>query len=418
METTTKDRADVRTKTFRAEVKADVPAAGATTGTFEARVAAFGNVDLQGDRIEPEAFDATLASWSDSGDSIPVIWSHQWDDPMAHIGVVDEASASAEGLEVRGTIDLDTPLGKQVHRLMVDRRVKEFSFAYLPTDAAPDPDDDRVRVLRGLDLIEVGPTLKGANPETVLYGAKSAIASHGSGTSDADWDASAATSRLPNSSAALVAAHAWRDPDGDPDAKSTYKFPHHEVGEDGRVGAANLRGSSSGIGVLNGGRGGAAIPDGDRKGVYDHLARHLRDGDRDVPELRSLDADEDEDEGGAKAQTCPECGAENPDDATECSECGAALPGSGSGSGDEKGWVREDDLGATEVKYGRVLSKANEAKLREAGELISAVLASLRDTGSADDGASDDGKSSSADRSEPRTIDRTDAALRVLELGG
>ena len=139
--TQTKDREDVALKTFRAEVKADAPAPGATTGSFDARVAAFGNVDLQGDRIEPEAFDATLAAWSESGDNVPVIWSHQWDDPMAHVGWVESAAAEDGGLRVKGVIDLSTDLARQVHRLMVDRRVKEFSFAYLPTDAAPDPGD-------------------------------------------------------------------------------------------------------------------------------------------------------------------------------------------------------------------------------------------------------------------------------------
>jgi HK97 family phage prohead protease len=415
MDTTTKNREDVALKTFRAEVKADAPAEGASVGTFDARVAAFGNVDLQGDRIEPEAFDGTLAAWSDSGDRVPVIWSHQWDDPMAHVGWVDEAKAEDGGLRVKGSIDLSTDLARQVHRLMVDRRVKEFSFAYLPTDAAPDPEDANVRVLKALDLIEVGPTLKGANPETVLYGAKKALARHETPTSEEAWDGPANESRLPNSAAALVAAHAWRDPDGDPDAKATYKFVHHQVAEDGRVGSANLTASSTGIGVLNGGRGGSSIPDADRQGVFDHLAGHLRDGDREPPPLKSLD-DEDA-EPKAMVRVCPECEAENAPDATECENCGADLTdvepvdNEASGSGDGKG-------ASIESKYGRVLSKANETKLRQARDLLDGVLASLADTGSADDEASDDGKSSSADRSGLRSIDRTDAALRVLELGG
>jgi HK97 family phage prohead protease len=366
--------ATMETKAFPAEVKADPPEDGATTGTFEARVAAYGNVDLGGDRIEEGAFDDTLKSWNDSGDPLPVIWSHQWDDPMAHIGVVKSATSTKDGLDIVGELDLSTDLARQVHRLMVGRRVKEFSFAYLPTDAAPDPDDDRVRVLRGLDLIEVGPTLKGMNPETELYGAKSALASHGSGTTDDDWDAATMVGRLPSSEAALRAAHAWRDPDGDPDAKSSYKFPHHMVGDDGRVGSANLRGASAGIGALNGARGGASIPADDRSGVYAHLARHLRDGDREVPDLRALDDLEND--------------------------------------GDEVEVPPDEKAGSAEAKVGRDLSKANETKLREAGDLIGQVLASLRT--SADEGEGD-GKSSSADRGEDRTIDRMDAAVRLLE---
>ena len=52
------------------------------------------------------------------------------------------------------------------------------------------------------------------------------------------------------------------------------------------MGAANVRACTTGIAVLNGGRGGADIPASDRKGVHDHLARHLRDAGEDPPELQ------------------------------------------------------------------------------------------------------------------------------------
>jgi HK97 family phage prohead protease len=114
---------------------------------------------------------------------------------------------------------------------------------------------------------------------------RAAIAAHSTETYDDAWDGPAAVARLPSERGPLRAAHAWVDPDGDPDAKSSYKFPHHTVSEDGEVGGANVRAAIAGIAVLNGGRGGAAIPDADRPGVYRHLARHLRDADREPPEL-------------------------------------------------------------------------------------------------------------------------------------
>jgi len=108
------------------------------------------------------------------------------------------------------------------------------------------------------------------------------IASHSTPTTDTAWDAAAATRNCPSEAASLRAIHAWVDSSGDPDAKSSYKFPHHS-----RPGAAaNMTACSSVIAVLNGGRGGANIPDGDRRGVYAHVARHLRDGDREPPELK------------------------------------------------------------------------------------------------------------------------------------
>lgn len=118
-----------------------------------------------------------------------------------------------------------------------------------------------------------------------------AIGRHSTGTTDAPWDAGANTRRLPAESGPLRAAHAWVDSDGDPDAKSSYKFPHHEVSGSGSVGAANTNGCSNGIAVLNGGRGGADIPASDRGGVHAHLAGHLRDADKDVPPLRGAESD-------------------------------------------------------------------------------------------------------------------------------
>jgi uncharacterized protein len=84
----------------------------------------------------------------------------------------------------------------------------------------------------------------------------------------------------------LRRAYAWVDPDGDPDAKASYKFIHHEVRAGSEVGAANVKACTSGIGVLNGARGGANIPSGDRKGIYNHLARHLRDAGEEPAPLK------------------------------------------------------------------------------------------------------------------------------------
>jgi hypothetical protein len=106
-----------------------------------------------------------------------------------------------------------------------------------------------------------------------------AIAPHSTPTSAGTWDGPAAEASLPN--ADLARFFAWRDPDGDPTAKATFRFIHHHP-----AGAANITACQTGIGVLNGGRGGTTIPPGDRRGVYAHLARHLRDADLEPPEAQ------------------------------------------------------------------------------------------------------------------------------------
>lgn len=158
----------MKTKTYAAQVKAldDTDEAG----TFEALVSVFGNVDFAGDRVVKGAFAKSLAKWSESGDPIPVVFSHRWDDLDAHIGQVTSAEETDDGLLIKAKLDVDDdPAAAKVHRLLKSRRIKEFSFAY---DVVDEAKADGANELRELDVIEVGPTLKGMNPETVLVGAK------------------------------------------------------------------------------------------------------------------------------------------------------------------------------------------------------------------------------------------------------
>lgn len=154
------------------------------SGEFEAIVSVFGNVDFQGDRVQPGAFVKSIKKWREKGDPIPVIWSHDWANPMAHIGWADpanveevlpgqKAAGMPGGLYVRGHIDVHKPFAAQVYDLMKERRVKEYSFAYDVNDEkkARDGAND----LLDLDIIEVGPTLKGANPDTVTLGVKAQL---------------------------------------------------------------------------------------------------------------------------------------------------------------------------------------------------------------------------------------------------
>jgi signal peptide peptidase SppA len=122
-----------------------------------------------------------------------------------------------------------------------------------------------------------------------------AIAAHSSATSDAPWSASTNEGRIKTPVSQGVAAHfwAWREGGEWPDTKGGYKFPHHEVSGSGNPGAANMRACSAVIAILNGGRGGANIPDSDRSGVYNHVAKHLKSGGREPPPL-GADPDETE----------------------------------------------------------------------------------------------------------------------------
>lgn len=162
-------------------------------GSFEALVAVFGNVDYAGDMVMPGAFTDSLAEWKSSGDSIPVLWSHRMDDPSYNIGSIDDAAElepndpripewadphvkANGGLWVRGHIDVGpdaSPIAVQARRLLKQRRVRKFSYAYDVLDAKPTTKDGKdVLELRKLRLFEVSPTQVGANDLTELVDAK------------------------------------------------------------------------------------------------------------------------------------------------------------------------------------------------------------------------------------------------------
>jgi len=70
----------------------------------------------------------------------------------------------------------------------------------------------------------------------------------------------------------------WYDAEN-PDVKSSYKLPHHKAGSYDVV----WRGVSAAMGALMGARGGVDIPEQDRKGVYEHLAKHYKQFGKEPP---------------------------------------------------------------------------------------------------------------------------------------
>ena len=115
---------------------------------------------------------------------------------------------------------------------------------------------------------------------------RSASAVHHTATTDEPWDGGEMVKRCKANETQLRMLHAWRSHDGDPDVKSSYRFPHHMVSGDGQVHAANIKACQSIIGILNGARGGTDIPDADVPGVYSHAAAHLKDAGLEPAELK------------------------------------------------------------------------------------------------------------------------------------
>jgi HK97 family phage prohead protease len=169
---------EVRSIYAPTEVKVDEQR---NVGIIEAFASIFGNVDSYGDRMMPGSFKRTLAEWADKGDPIPVIFSHQWDNPMAYLGEVVAAEERTigpkQGLWYRGEIDLSRPAVAHTFALLKRRLVTQQSFAFRAQRVQYVEEDGEawpIREVYDVDLYELGPTLLGANNETELIQAASA----------------------------------------------------------------------------------------------------------------------------------------------------------------------------------------------------------------------------------------------------
>jgi HK97 family phage prohead protease len=79
----------------------------------------------------------------------------------------------------------------------------------------------------------------------------------------------------------LKAMCAWFDSENQ-DVKGSYKLPHHRA-KGYRV---VWRGVSAAMAALLGSRGGVNIPEADKKGVYNHLAKHYAQFEKEPPEFK------------------------------------------------------------------------------------------------------------------------------------
>lgn len=157
-------------------------------------------------------------------------------------------------------------------------------------DAEKGASDDRAQARWDLGAVFAYASRDQAPPPRIPAACAKAFPKHSSGTSDGSWDGPANEKRLPSPMPLATArkAYGWYDADKVDDGeitKADARFIHHEVSADGTPGSANVTACRTGIGVLNGGRGGTTIPDDDRQGVWNHLAAHMRAAGEEPPPL-------------------------------------------------------------------------------------------------------------------------------------
>ena len=94
-------------------------------GSFEGLAAAYGNVDSQGDRIEPGAFKSA------EGERIPLLFAHKTDQPIGFASVTE----TPQGLVVKGRLLLDTVAGAEAYSRLKSGVLKALSVGFrLPKD--------------------------------------------------------------------------------------------------------------------------------------------------------------------------------------------------------------------------------------------------------------------------------------------
>jgi hypothetical protein len=267
-------------------------------GEFTAVIATYGVKDSDG--------DVTLPGAHKDGQQVVV-------SPYGHSSMHGQLPVGAATLKVertrtlaKGHYFMEIPEARSAFLTMKrlhDQGLGEWSYGYSVLDSEMGTHDgEPVRFLKSQDVFEVSHVLRGAGVGTRTLTAKSsdhrephvpgshpseyrsAIRPHSSAITAREWDTAAVLAGVAKDASVsdLRTMFAWVDPAGDPEAKASYRFAHHH----GVDGPANVRALIAGIAALNGAGAGPQIPEADRKAVYDHLAAHLRDADREPPELR------------------------------------------------------------------------------------------------------------------------------------
>lgn len=289
----------MQTKSFQPHIKS------ASQGKATFRIARFDEVDKDGDVTLPGFFGQQHAQMVPAHD-----WNHV---PIGKALIYEDAEGGLADVK----FNLAIPEAKAWYDAIVfdlanPPALQQHSYGYEVLEGGSKRGDFKGRQVRfltprpdgtaGVKVFEVSPVLQGAGvdthtvsvksrtrsrggavPSTISPAIKRAIPSHETGTVSRTWDTKSTTDALPADArpSQLRTVYAWVDPDGDPEAKSSYRFAHHH----GVDGPANLRACVIGIAALNNGT--VDLPETDVKGIYEHLAAHMRDADREPPELRT-----------------------------------------------------------------------------------------------------------------------------------
>ncbi len=310
-------------------------------GIFKGYGSTFGGKpDSYGDIINEGAFSDSLKKGGRNGFGVAMLYQHQSDKP---IGVWTVLQEDKKGLYVEGKLAMEVQQAREAHALMKLGALRGLSIGYdfkgIPSDEAVSFDDKKkLRYIKKLNLWEISPVTFPANTSARITGIKMLeearnirefeevlrdlglthrqslyIASLCKGNlqkgnikldqllqeikncsdikgaipfksfskapENTPWDGPGETAKADVKQLKIMCT--WYD-SANSELKSAYKLPHHKAGSYTTI----WNGVKAAMGALLGARGGTILPAGDKRGVYNHLAKHYREFDKEPPEFK------------------------------------------------------------------------------------------------------------------------------------
>ena len=155
-------------KTVSASYKV-TPTNGA--GTFTGLGAVFGNEDFGGDIIVKGAFDNTLSDIQARSKTLPILWQHDWDNP---VGPWNDLSTTDDGLMAEGKLLIgDVQRATEAHALLKTKTVSGLSIGFRIPKGGFEYDGE-IRYLKEIDLHEISIVTFPMNDEARIDAVKAA----------------------------------------------------------------------------------------------------------------------------------------------------------------------------------------------------------------------------------------------------
>ena len=228
-----------------------------------------------------------------------VLWAHNnYEFPIAQMTEIGpDADGNLAGKMKFAVEEYDK--AETAFKLMSGKFLRAFSVGFANNVYEVEQNDDIVKLTEN-ELFEVSVVNVPANAMALAKSKgidvsafeeedeKAAVpyADHGMADEDMAWDGPKQMSACGEDFKKLKAICAWYD-ETKPGEKGSYKMPHHDAGDMKAV----WKGVTAAMGALMGSRGGMKIPEEDRKGVYNHLAKHYKQFGKEPPEFKSADAE-------------------------------------------------------------------------------------------------------------------------------